>query len=76
LTAWKPKAANPWRVVEARIEKEIYKAVWSEEPDKLRKLRLGAVESGAGTGGQSFSVLVHLEACLMMDGADIVYCIL
>ena len=34
---------------------------------------MGVIEGGAGTGGQSFSVLVHLEAYLMMDGADIVY---
>ena len=75
LTARKPKAANHWRVVKARIEKEIDE-VWSEEPDEFRKLRLGVVESGVGTVGQSFSVLVHLEAYLMMDGADIVYRIL
>ena len=60
--------------MKVRIEKEI-DGVWSEEPDEFQKLRLGVVESGAGTGGQSFSVPVHLEAYLMMDGADLVYCI-
>ena len=52
---------------EGRIEKEMDE-VRSEEPGGFRKLRLGVVEGGAGTGGQSLFVLVHLEAYLMIDG--------
>lgn len=68
-------AEGGWRTVKALIEKET-EAVWLEEPEEFRKIRLGVIESGAGTGNQSFSVLVHLEAYLMMDGADIIFRIL
>lgn len=61
--------------MKALIDKEI-DLVWLEEPDEVQKVRLGMIESGAGTGNQSFSVLVHLEAFLMLDGADIVFRIL
>lgn len=67
-----PAAGGDWRATRARIEKEIDR-VWLEEPDEVRRVRLGVVAGGAGTGGQSFSVLVHLETCLMMDGSGIVY---
>ncbi|KAF8546817.1 hypothetical protein OG21DRAFT_1035559 [Imleria badia] len=64
-----------WRAVKALIEKEI-DVVWLEEPDEIRKVRLGMIEGGAGTGNQSFSVLVHLETFLIMDGAHIIFRIL
>ena len=67
-----PVSAAHWRVVKAHIEKEIDE-MWFEEPDEVRKIRLGVIESGAGSGGQSFSVLVHLKAFLMLDGSNIVY---
>ncbi|KAF8548865.1 hypothetical protein OG21DRAFT_1526205 [Imleria badia] len=67
--------AGDWRAVKALIEKEI-DVVWLEEPDEIRKVRLGMIEGGAGTGNQSFSVLVHLETFLIMDGAHIIFRIL
>ena len=70
-----PIAEGDWRAVKALIGKEI-DLVWLEEPDEVQKVRLGMIESGAGTGNQSFSVLVHLEAFLMLDGADVVFRIL
>ena len=70
-----PMAEGDWRIVKALIEKEIDLA-WLEEPDEFRKVRLGMIEGGAGTGNQSFSVLVHLETFLMMDGAHILFRIL
>ena len=49
---------------------------WGEEPDKVRSVRLGVIESGSGMGGQSFSVLVHLKAYLMAYSADMLFHIL
>lgn len=63
---------NDWRVVKARIEKS-NDEVWSEEPDEIRKLRLSVVDNGAGSGGQSFSLLVHLKTHLLGNGTDVVY---
>jgi len=71
-TATLPTDPNDWRVLKARIE-EATNAISVEEPDEVRQVRLGYVASGAGTGGQFFSVLIHLKAYLMMDGADILY---
>ena len=70
-----PLPDDDWRSTKARIE-ALIDNVWSEEPEEFRRVRLGVIEGGVGTGGQSFSVLVHLEAYLMMDGTDIVYCLL
>ena len=67
-----PMSGDDWRAVRSRIEREIDR-VWLEEPDEVRKIRLGVVEGGAGSGGQSFSVLVHLETWLVMDGTGIIY---
>ncbi len=47
--------------------------MWLSEPDEIQKIRWGIIDSGAGSGQQSFSVLVHLEAYLMLVGADVVY---
>ena len=46
--------------------------VWLEEPDEIRKLRLSVVDSGAGSGGQSFSLLVYLKTHLIGNG-DVLY---
>ena len=46
--------------------------LWLDEPDEIRKIRWGVIDSGAGTGRQSFSLLVHLEAYLMLVGADVI----
>ena len=54
------------------LETEIDR-VWLTEPEEVQRIRWGIIESGAGSGGQSFSVLVHLEAYLMLVGADVIY---
>lgn len=66
------KFEGDWREARAIIEKEIDR-VWFDEPEEVRKIRWGVIDSGAGSGEQSFSVLVHLEAYLMLVGADVMY---
>ncbi len=66
------KFEGDWREAKAAIEKEIDR-VWFEEPIEIQKVRWGVIDSGAGTGEQSFTVLVHLEAYLMLVGADVMY---
>lgn len=66
------KFEGDWREAKAIIEKEIDR-VWFDEPEEIRKVRWGIIDSGAGTGEQSFTVLVHLEAYLMLVGADVMY---
>jgi hypothetical protein len=66
------KFQGDWRDAKAQIEREIDR-VWLSEPDEVVKIRWGVIDSGAGSGQQSFSVLVHLEAYLMLVGADVMY---
>lgn len=40
----------------AKIDREV-KAIWSTEPDDVKRLRLGIVPSGAGSFGQYFSTM-------------------
>jgi hypothetical protein len=66
------KFQGDWRDVKAEIERQIDR-VWINQPLEIQKLHWGIVDSGAGSGGQSFTVLVHLEAYLMLTGADIMF---
>lgn len=66
------KLSGDWRQAKAEIERQI-DHIWLSEPDEIQKIRWGVIESGAGTGKQSFTVLVHLEAYLMLVGADVMY---
>jgi hypothetical protein len=66
------KFNGSWQEAKAEIERQIDR-VWLDEPDEIRKIRWGVIDSGAGTGRQSFSLLVHLEAYLMLVGADVMY---
>lgn len=66
------KFTGDWREAKAGIENEIER-VWLNEPDEIQKIRWGVIDSGAGSGKQSFTVLVHLEAYLMLVGADVMY---
>ncbi len=66
------KFEGHWRDAKAIIEQEIDR-VWLHEPEEIQKIRWGVIDSGAGSGEQSFSVLVHLEAYLMLVGADVMY---
>lgn len=61
-----------WRAVKKDIVQEIQR-IWLQEPVEIKKIRYGIIASGAGSGKQSFSVLVHLEAYLMLVGADVMY---
>lgn len=61
-----------WRDVVAEIESNIDR-IWLEEPPELRKVVAGVIDSGAGSGKQVFSVIVHLEAYLMIVSQDIVF---
>lgn len=61
-----------WRGVVAEIENNIDR-IWLEEPPELRKVLAGVMDSGAGSGKQVFSVLVHLEAYLMIVSQDIIF---
>lgn len=66
------KFEGDWREAKATIEREIDR-VWFNEPEEIQKIRWGVIDSGAGTGEQSFTVLVHLEAYMMLVGADVMY---
>jgi len=66
------KFEGDWREAKALIEKEIDR-VWFDEPTEIQKIKWGVIDSGAGTGEQSFTILVHLEAYLMLVGADVMY---
>ncbi|GAU86113.1 hypothetical protein [Bosea sp. BIWAKO-01] len=61
-----------WRDVAKDIESNIDR-IWLEEPPELRKVVAGVIDSGAGSGKQVFSVLVHLEAYLMIVSQDIIF---
>ncbi|MBC8751485.1 MULTISPECIES: hypothetical protein [Paraburkholderia] len=66
------KFEGDWREAKAIIEKEIDR-IWLDEPEDVHKIRWGIIDSGAGSGEQAFSVLVHLEAYLMLVGAEVMY---
>lgn len=61
-----------WRNVVDEIERNVDR-IWLEEPPELRKVVAGVIDSGAGSGKQVFSVLVHLEAYLMIVSQDILF---
>ncbi len=66
------KFEGSWLDAKLIIENEIDR-IWLDEPEDVQKIRWGIIDSGAGSGEQSFSVLVHLEAYLMLIGADVMY---
>ncbi|MEX3960277.1 hypothetical protein [Trinickia sp. EG282A] len=66
------KFKGNWREAKAEIDRQVER-VWLAEPEEIQKIRWGIIDSGAGSGQQSFSVLVHLEAYLMLVGADVMY---
>ena len=66
------KFEGNWREAKAEIDRQVER-VWLSEPEEIQKIRWGIIDSGAGSGQQSFSVLVHLEAYLMLVGADVTY---
>ena len=68
-----PKLKNVhWKDVVEEINGHLDR-VWLEEPKELRKVFNGVIGSGAGSGKQVFSVIVHLEAYLMIVSQDILF---
>ena len=61
-----------WKDVVKEIDSNLDR-VWLEEPKELRKVFGGVIGSGAGSGKQVFSVIVHLEAYLMIVSQDILF---
>ena len=53
--------AKNWREVKDEIEKDIDR-IWWEEPEEVKKCRLGVFPSGAGTDGQTLGNLFFLVA--------------
>lgn len=65
-------ASKNWQTVTAALEKETDR-IWLDEPLEIEKIRNGVIDTGAGSGGQSFSVLVHIEAFLMIGGCNMLF---
>jgi hypothetical protein len=64
--------AREWQRVQAEIERRIDR-MWLVEPEEFQRIRWGFIETGAGSGGQVFTVMVHLEAFLMIFGANVIF---
>lgn len=50
--------------------------IWIDEPYEITLIRNGVTLTGAGSNGQHFSVLVHLESFMMLLGPHVIYRIL
>lgn len=61
-----------WRAVKAAINAAI-DTNWHDEPDEIRRTRLGVVTSGAGTGKSSHPIVLHHKAYTMIDGGGTFY---
>lgn len=59
----------------AELEAETER-VWVEEPYEITLIRNSVTLTGAGSEDQYFSVLVHLEAFMMLMGPHVIYRIL
>lgn len=53
--------------------KEETDKIWLDEPDEIVLIRNGVNLGGGGSHDQNFSVLVHLEAFLMILGPHVLY---
>ncbi|RAH50405.1 uncharacterized protein BO95DRAFT_500889 [Aspergillus brunneoviolaceus CBS 621.78] len=47
--------------------------IWQHMPPSIHRIKWGVIPSGAGTGAQYFSVLVHLRSFLLHLGGDVLY---
>ena len=72
MTGVVKKESVHWKEVVKEIESNLDR-IWLEEPKELRKVFGGVIASGAGSGKQVFSVVVHLEAYLMIVSQDILF---
>lgn len=66
------ETAKNWETLVAALDKETDR-IWLDEPLEIEKLRYGVVDTGAGSGGTSFAVLVHIEAFLMIGGCNMLF---
>ncbi len=48
------------RQLKKEIDKEV-RAIWLDEPEDIKKLRLGVIDSGAGSYGQYFSTYMFAD---------------
>ena len=64
-----------WKVLRDDIIAET-DAIWLDETEEFRKIRVGLVDSGMGSGGQYFANLVHLEAYTLLLGQHLLYSVL
>ncbi|MDR3359746.1 MAG: hypothetical protein LBO20_03655 [Bifidobacteriaceae bacterium] len=56
----------------AELERETDR-IWLEEPAEIVLIRNGVTVGGGGSAGQYFSVLVHLEAFMMILGPHVMF---
>lgn len=64
--------AGDWRSLDADLRAETLR-IWLNEPYEITLIRNGLVLTGAGSNGQYYSVLVHLEGFLMYLAPHVVY---
>ncbi|RAL15814.1 uncharacterized protein BO97DRAFT_458747 [Aspergillus homomorphus CBS 101889] len=61
-----------WREAASIISAQVDR-VWIHEPEDIKKISWGIIDSGAGSGEQYFSVMVHLKSFLLHLGCDVLY---
>lgn len=66
------RPTGDWRAVRAAIEAET-RAIWSVEPDDIKRLRHGITIAQAGSFGQYFSTLVFALTYTLTMGEHVVY---
>ncbi|ODV42414.1 hypothetical protein AWV79_27020 [Cupriavidus sp. UYMMa02A] len=58
-----PPGSPKWKLFIDKVENHINDQ-WLNEPWEITKIKWGLIDTGAGSGGQFFSVLVHLDIFL------------
>lgn len=61
-----------WKLLAEEIDVAT-RAIWTEEPVEVRRLRLGVVPTEAGSFGQSFSTMVFALTYTLTLGEHVVY---
>lgn len=65
-------STGDWRSLAAELRCET-RRIWLDEPHEVTLIRNGLILTGAGSNGQYYSVLVHLEGFLMYLAPHVVY---
>lgn len=63
---------TPWEYFYYEVQDAIT-GIWLDEPWQISKIRLGLIDSGAGSGEQTLSILQGLETYLIGLGPDVLY---